>query len=126
MRKSSIFALLVTGGALLGLVGCASAGPSDSAAPKPEGTWQAADPDTAWLTIDDSGKLEANDGCNHFTGTATVVEDEVKFKLDLSTLKACTGVTTSFHGMSSAVIDGDTMTTRDYKGNEIVQLQHRK
>jgi heat shock protein HslJ len=125
MRTSSIFALVLTGGALLGLVGCASSGPSSSSAPDPEGTWQAADPDTAWLTIDDSGKLTGNDGCNNFTGTATVVEDEVKFKLDLSTLKACLGVTTSFHGMSSAVIDGETMTTRDYEGNEIVQLQHR-
>jgi heat shock protein HslJ len=125
MRTSSFFALVLTGGALLGLVGCASSDPSASAAPDPEGTWQAADPDTAWLTVDDSGKLEADDGCNHFTGTATVVDDEVKFKLDLSTLKACLGVTTSFHGLSSAVIDGETMTTRDYKGKEIVQLQHR-
>jgi heat shock protein HslJ len=125
MRKSSIFALVLSGGALLGLVGCASSDPSGSAAPNPEGTWQAEDPDTAWLTIDSGGKLEANDGCNHFTGTATVDEDEVKFKLDLTTLKACLGVTTSFHGMSSAVIDGETMTTRDYKGKEIVQLQRR-
>lgn len=124
MRKSSVLALVLAGGALLGLVGCASSGRSDSAALNPEGTWQATDPDTAWLTIDSAGKLEANDGCNHFTGTATVVEDEVEFKLNLSTLKACLGVTTSFHGMSSAVIDGDTMTTRDSEDNEIVQL-HR-
>jgi heat shock protein HslJ len=125
MRKSSIFALVLSGGARRGLVGCASAQPSDSAAPNPEGTWQAADPDTAWLTIDDSGNLTGDDGCNKFTGTATVVDDEVKFKLDLSTLKACLGVTTSFHGLSSAVIDGETMTTRDYEGKEIVQLQRR-
>lgn len=125
MRKSTMFALVLSGGALLSLVGCASSERSDSAAPNPEGTWQAADPDTAWLTIDDSGKLTGDDGCNKFTGTATAVEDEVKFELDISTLKACMGVTTSFHGLSSAVIDGETMTTRDYEGNEIVQLQRR-
>ena len=125
MRTSSILALAISGGALLGLVGCASSASSDTATTDPEGTWQAADPDTAWLTIDGSGNLTGDDGCNKFTGTATVVDDEVRFRLDLSTLKACMGVTTSFHGMSSAVIDGDTMTTRDYKGSEIVQLQRR-
>jgi len=124
MRTSSILALALAGGAVLGLAGCASSSSSDPAAVDPEGTWQAADPDAAWLTIDAAGKLEGDDGCNHFTGTATVVDDEVRFTLDLSTLKACLGVTTSFQGMSSAVIEGETMTTRDYKGNEIVQL-HR-
>lgn len=125
MRTSSILSLAISGGALLGLVGCASSASSDTATTDPEGTWQAADPDAAWLTIDGSGNLTGDDGCNKFTGTATVVDDEVRFRLDLSTLKACMGVTTSFHGMSSAVIDGETMTTRDYKGSEIVQLQRR-
>jgi hypothetical protein len=51
--------------------------------------------------------------------------DEVTFDLDLSTLRACVGVTTSFSQLGSAVVEGDVMTTRTVDGAEIVQLRRQ-
>jgi len=118
------------------LSGCASSqnGPGDESgdgqastmSPPPselEGEWRAEAPDEARLTFDAEGAVRGTDGCNGVSGTTTVSGGEVTFDLDLSTLRACVGVTTSFSKLGSAVVDGDVMTTRTVDGAEIVQLR---
>jgi heat shock protein HslJ len=97
--------------------------PSVNSASDLEGEWRAEEPDKARLTFDADGAVRGTDGCNGVGGTASVSGDEVTFDLDLSTLRACVGVTTSFSRLGSAVVEGDVMMTRTVDGAEIVQLR---
>ncbi|WP_440710743.1 META domain-containing protein [Herbiconiux sp. YIM B11900] len=125
--------------ALVGLAGCASGqaggpgeggddggstGASAAVDPAAVGTWRAADPDTAWLRIDDAGAVTGSDGCNKVTGTAAVDGDTIEFTMGLMTQKACSGVTLSFGTLTSGQLSGDVLTARDRDGADLVEL-HR-
>jgi heat shock protein HslJ len=90
-----------------------------------EGEWRAEAPDEARLSFDADGAVRGTDGCNGVSGTTSVTGNEVSFDLDLSTLRACVGVTTSFSELGSAIVEGDVMTTLTVDGSEIVQLRRQ-
>lgn len=110
------------------LSGCASSGgaagstdPGDSSAGTAEGDWRAPDTDSAWLTLAE-GKVTGNDGCNPVNGSYQVAGDEVTFDLELTTLKACVGVTLSFAPLATATVDADTLTLYGADRAEIIAL----
>lgn len=105
--------------------GDAQGSPSAMSPADLEGEWHADAPDEARLSFDAGGAVRGTDGCNGVSGTTTVSGDEVTFDLDLSTLRACVGVTTSFSKLGSAVVEGDVMTTRTVDGTDIVQLRRQ-
>lgn len=123
--------LALAAGAVLAFAACA--GPAESggpaASPPPDtpvnsgdatGTWTS-DDRSAWLTLAD-GELTGNDGCNAVNGSYTVEGDAIDFVPGIMTLKACPGVTLSFHGLSSAVVDDDLMTLYDADGAQLAVL----
>jgi heat shock protein HslJ len=139
LRRSLLTGLL-SASAIVLLAGCASSGSPDqgvsapddaapsttsSSTPDAVGTWRASEPDTAELTFDADGKVAGTDGCNPAGGTYRLDGGQVTFALDLTTLKACSGVTVSFLKLRSATIQGDTMTTFASDGSEIVTLRRQ-
>ncbi|WP_382307869.1 META domain-containing protein [Herbiconiux sp. UC225_62] len=134
MTGRAVFALLAAL-TIATLSGCASSGAGGSgagdsgatgdssagAADPVEGNWSTPEAEGAWLTLD-GGSVTGSDGCNPVNGTYDVSGDEVTFDLELTTLKACLGVTLSFAGLSTGTLDADTLTLYDSQRTELVAL----
>jgi heat shock protein HslJ len=106
---SSALALTV----VLAAAGCAGGAGSDGetddgADSAATGTWRDG---TAWLTLDD-GRVTGSDGCNGVNGSYSAEGDSVTFALEMTTMKACAGVTITFTNLVSAVVADDELTLR--------------
>ncbi|MFB2599551.1 META domain-containing protein [Herbiconiux sp. P17] len=127
MTGRAVLALLavVTIAALSGCAGSGGAGgstdPGDTSADPAAGNWRAPDDDSAWLTLD-GGSVTGSDGCNPVNGTYQVADDEITFDLELTTLKACLGVTLSFNALAGGTLDADTLALYDAQHTELVAL----
>lgn len=105
----------------IGLAGCAGATEATGSA-REEGRWEAEGP--AFLILE-NGDLRGSDGCNGILGSYTVTDGRVEVTRGASTLRACPDVDTWLRGLSSAIIDGDTMTVLDGDGATIGTLTRK-
>ncbi|RFA07753.1 hypothetical protein B7R21_15465 [Subtercola boreus] len=111
------------------LAGCSSAAPSTGADGGASGTsipivgtWGDQSPRQPYLIFDDDSTVSGNDGCNSLGSTYELSGDTITFSRSTSTMMACIGVDSWLSALSTAVVDGDTMTVRNEKGDTIGTL----
>ena len=127
--SSTLARLALTGTILVAaatiLTACAANAGTDAAASvDPVGTWGDADTSTEpSLALASGGVLTGTDGCNRLMGSWSADDDDtITFADVASTRMACEGVDTWLSGLSTASIDGDTLTVYDESGAEIGTL----
>ncbi|GAA2100532.1 META domain-containing protein [Brevibacterium salitolerans] len=132
MKILTQFATILAAAGTLALAGCGggtvSPGePGGEEQPQIAGTWQAADPEDAFLEFaepdeEGAGHVSGSDGCNGVQGEYTLEEDTATIERGFGTLKGCMGVDAWLGDASSVVISGDEMTVLDADGEEIGTL----
>jgi len=109
--------------ALLAVAACGP-GPADDTPDlekQASGVWGTKAERSAFLELSD-GKVTGSDGCNGLRGTYEVRDDRLEFSMKAQTLMACPGVDSWLAKLSSARVDGDTLTVYDRDDNEIGTL----
>lgn len=125
--RSGIFFGALAIGAAFTLSACTSASdliPQSTGEPSVTGTWKSDDAGEPHLTLGDDLTVTGSDGCNGISTTYTIDGDIIEFKSFFSTLKGCQGIDTWLSAVSTASVNGDTMTVLNRAGGEIGVL-HR-
>lgn len=104
------------------IAGCAS---SSSETSDPVGTWGETAEQSPQLVLAEDGSLTGTDGCNGLGGTWEISGDIVVFGPVMSTMMACEGVDTWLSLMTSATVNGDTMTVMGPEGDAIGTLDRQ-
>ena len=90
----------------------------------PIGTWgDATTTEEPSLAFGNGGSLSGTDGCNRLVGSWTAEGDTITFVEVAQTRMMCEGVDTWLSALTTATIDGDTLTVFDESGEEIGALE---
>jgi len=118
-RHHAFSALAAAAGAVLVLAtGCSTSATS------PVGTWGEDTSGSPSLTFAEDGTVSGTDGCNRLAGSWTQDGDTLDFGGSLiSTLMACEDVDTWLSGITTATVDGDTLTALDADGAALGTLE---
>lgn len=115
-------AVLIAGLLLISACGLDSAGDGASDVPDAQGTWGEKAKRSPHLELTDEG-VTGSDGCNNLRGSYEIEDGTLVFSMQAQTLMACSGVDTWLSRLSTASIDGDTLTAYDNNGDEIGTLE---
>lgn len=106
-------------GLILIATGCSDSG---SSVASPVGTWGATANQSPQLVLAADGTLNGTDGCNLLSGTWTDEDGTVIFGSLAATEMFCEGVDTWLLQLTTATVDGDTMTVMGPDGAEVGTL----
>lgn len=127
MTNITPFRVCLAIAAFLAVAACGP-GPADEGPDLEEqaqGLWGSKAERSQFLEFSD-GKVTGSDGCNGLRGTYEVEDDRLQFSMGAQTLKGCPGVDPWLAKLSSASVDGDTLTVYDRHDNEIGTLDRSK
>jgi heat shock protein HslJ len=109
-------------GVILMATGCSDSGASSDG---PVGTWGETAEQSPQLVLTEDGSLTGTDGCNGLNGTWEISGDTVVFGPVMATMMACDGVDTWLSLMTTATVNGDTMTVMGPDGAEVGTLDRQ-
>lgn len=117
LRSATVLALVG-----LALVGCASGTGSEADADSIVGTWQSSEENEPYLTFDDDGTFDGNDGCNGLSGRYEQEGDTVTVTFAASTLKGCPGVDAWLSKLSTVTVGDTSLEVYDASGELLGSL----
>jgi heat shock protein HslJ len=109
-------------GVILMATGCAESGASSN---DPVGTWGETAEQSPQLVLAEDGSLTGTDGCNGLGATWEISGDIIVFGPVMATMMACDGVDTWLSLMTTATVNGDTMTVMGPDGAEVGTLDRQ-
>ncbi|WOF22411.1 META domain-containing protein [Microbacterium betulae] len=106
----------------LALAGCASGAGSEDDASSVVGTWQSSEANEPYLSFDDDGTFDGNDGCNGLSGQYEQDGDTVTVTFSASTLRGCEGVDTWLSELSTIEVGDASLEIYDSSGELLGSL----
>lgn len=122
MNRSRLFALALLPSLAVALTATLSG--CTAASPDVTGSWgDTSDTTQPSLELAEDGSVTGTDGCNRLMGSYTAEGNEITFEAVASTMMFCQTVDTWLGQLSTATVDGNTMTVFDANDSEIGTLK---